>query len=64
MLGISMKASEARAEEEGGRVAGLVVKVGMVVGPEHIKPRRSECEGTQSSDTHCEVEMLAACMRA
>ena len=47
------KTSEARAEEEGGRVAGLVVKGGMVVGPEHIKPRRSECEGTQSSDTHC-----------
>ena len=41
MLGISTKASEARAEEESRRVVGLVVKRGMVVGPKHIKPRKN-----------------------
>ena len=25
---------------------------GMGMGPEHIKPRGSECEGTQSADMH------------
>lgn len=54
MLGISKKASEAGAQGESGRVAGWVVSRGDVgMGPEHIKPRRSECEGTQSADMHC-----------